>query len=300
MPAVLRLDYENLEIIVVDNGSRDGSVEYLKSLSRVTIVANAENLGYGVGKNLGVSAARGEYVLFLDNDILIENVGILKALLGLMDDDTGFVQVPLLDTGMDKTKYYGISFGMYGANAHMRPVHIDRILGYKEKTIEIGAATGASWFFRRSVWNDLGGLDESQPFNIDDIDIGPRAWIYGYKNLLYTKDRFIHLGINKTITARAYAQRFRYVFSGHARSILKNYTLMGVVRVFPIFLTYSFLKALKFMVLKHNSVVLLSFLSSVAFFVRNISDTLQHRRWIQSKRRSREDMFLKVKPPSFS
>ena len=62
----------DFELIIIDNGSTDGTIEYLKSLKgNVKPVFNSENIGYSKGNNQGIDIAKGEYVAFLNNDILL-------------------------------------------------------------------------------------------------------------------------------------------------------------------------------------------------------------------------------------
>ena len=67
------IDYE---IIVVDNGSTDGSIEELSSNSRVTFIPTGENLGFGRANNKGLEQAKGEYIFFLNSDTLLKNNAI--------------------------------------------------------------------------------------------------------------------------------------------------------------------------------------------------------------------------------
>ena len=64
---------KDFELILVDNGSTDGTVDYIKSLpyNNIKLIINEENLGYAKGNNQGIAAAEGEYIGFLNNDILL-------------------------------------------------------------------------------------------------------------------------------------------------------------------------------------------------------------------------------------
>ena len=64
------IDYE---IIVVDNGSTDGSIEALSADSRITLISTGENLGFGRANNKGLEQAKGEYIFFLNSDTLLKN-----------------------------------------------------------------------------------------------------------------------------------------------------------------------------------------------------------------------------------
>ena len=62
---------KDFELIIVDNSSTDGTVEYLKTLENVRLILNNENLGFSKGNNQGIQIAQGEYIAFLNNDILL-------------------------------------------------------------------------------------------------------------------------------------------------------------------------------------------------------------------------------------
>lgn len=295
IPAALSLIYPNKEIIVFDNGSDDGSVEFLKALAEVRVIENPENLGYSKGKNRAITYAKGEFVLMLDNDILIRDKDILERIVEKYTEETAFIQVPLLDIGKSKTGFYGIFFSIYGVNLHKKKVEIEKILNSKQKTIEIAGATGGCMFFRRKIWDELGGFDEVQTFNLDDIDIGPRAIIYGYRNFLYTKSYFLHLGIVHKQSAKLYANRFKLIFSGHARSMFKNYKIDNLIFHFPFFIFFQFFKSLKYSILKRNIFIFFAFCNSFFRFCKYFKSTLHERKIIQRKRKVKSDDFLKVK-----
>lgn len=299
IPPILKLDYSNYEFIIVDNGSTDGSIDFIKKFKKIKLVENGENLGYSKGKNIGVIRAKGEYVLLLDGDILIQNYTILDNLLSYCKENISFIQVPLLDIDKENTFYYGVYFSIYGSNMHRQTINIKRILNYKENIINIGSSTGGCCFFNKRNWHKIGGLDESQKFNIDDTDIGPRAIIYGFNNILYTKTYFIHLGINKVDSSEDYSNRFKLMFSGHARSMIKNYRLKNLFVRFPLLCLFQLTKAIRYSIKKRSGKVLLAFFYSLKIFLKNLQDTLKQRKIIQSKRVVKDDIFLKIKPPKF-
>ena len=298
VPSILKLNYPNYEYIVVDNGSTDGSIDFIKSFETIRLVENGENVGYSKGKNIGFREANGEYVLSLDNDILLPDQDILTKILNMHGKDTGFVQVLFTDVDNIYTKYYGIYFSFYGANLHLKPQDIEKIKNCK-KQIPIGAATGGCFFVSKKNWDYIGGFDESQSFNLDDMDVGPRAWMYGLKNYLYTESYAIHLGINKTQTAESYANRFRLFFSGHARSMIKNYQLSNLIICFPSLFAFQLVKSLRYSVKKTSPKILFAFLESVGFFMKNLPETLYQRKLVQSKRTIKNDLFLRIEPPKF-
>ncbi len=304
IPAILNLDYPNIEFLVVDNGSTDGSIKYLKDLNdtiknnQIRIIQNKENLGYSIGKNIGVSKATGDYILLLDNDIKIVDENILYDLLRFYPTNCAFLQVPFVDVDKEKTSYYGMYFTYYGIQI-LKPLHIKKVVSAKENLIATASFQGGICFFSKEKWELIGGFDESQKFNCDDIDIGPRSLIYGYNNYLYTNFYLIHLGINKKNTAEEYSNRFTSYFSGHARSMFKNYTLKNLIIRFPIFFAFQFIKSIRYSFKKRSIKIFFAFVWSIKYFLNNFPDTLRQRKMIQSKRIIKDDVFLKIKPPRF-
>jgi len=290
------LSYPNKEIIYVDNASIDGSVEYLKQFKNIQIVENKNNEGFNKGKNIGIQHAKGDYVLSLDGDILIQNTDIIEKLLQCATKDTGLIQLPLFDVDKDRTKYYGIYFAWYGINRNIPWASKEEILKLPGM-VPIGSATGACLFFKRDVWNKLEGLDESQVYHLDESDIGPRFSIYGYKNYLYTQRILIHLGVKHAASLKLYARRYLYLFSGEGRSILKNYSFWDTCACLTLFIFYQLIKSVRFALLKRNLSILKYSFSSVYIFISNLPQTLILRRKIQIERSTPADIFLKIKPP---
>jgi GT2 family glycosyltransferase len=299
LPNIRKLTFPNKEIVIFDNASEDKSCEYIMQFLEIKLIKSNKNLGYSKGKNEGVKECNGKYILMLDNDILILDDNILKKLINNYEKNIAFLQVPLVNLNETKTIFYGIFYSIYGVNLHKKPIEIEKIINSENEIIEIAGATGGCMFFLKTIWEEIGGFDESQKFNIDDIDIGARSIILGYKNYLYTKSYFLHIGIAHKNSKKLYAKRFKLIFSGHARSFLKNYKLTNVILLFPIFFIFQFFKAIKYSIYQKNIQVFFSFIYSFIIFIYNLPDTLRERRIIQGKRKIKKDIFLSIKPIKF-
>ena len=68
IPPILDLDYHNYEIVVVDNGSDDESIDFLRNHKRIRLIENKVNYGYSKGKNIGVKNAKYDYICFMDDE----------------------------------------------------------------------------------------------------------------------------------------------------------------------------------------------------------------------------------------
>lgn len=299
LPPLFGLSYPNYEILVIDNNSTDDSLEFLKTLEQIKIIENKVNLGFSRGKNIGVSNAKGDYVLLLDNDILIRDKNILNILIDNYSNKFAFMQIPLLDENESKTQYYGVYFPWHGITFLNKFIEMNKILNYPEKIIKVPAVTGGCMFFRKSVWNEIGGFDESQMFNIDDVDIGPRSYLFGYKNVLFTKNYFTHLRGRDSVSAENFIFRFKYLFSGHARAIVKNYKYRNILLRLPLLFLFIFVKTIRDVIKWKSPKVFYAFLFSFYLFIKNLPETLRQRKIIQKKRIVKDDIFLKIKSPKF-
>lgn len=157
------------KVIVIDNGSTDGTVEWLKeNYPQVQIVANKTNLGFTKPVNQGVTVSTADYFVLLNNDVRPEK-GYLKNAIRFFEDK----------------KVFAVSFNEHRSSW---PVvvwdgKIQFTRSEDKKTPRYSAwASGGSALFRRKIWDKLGGMNEIYaPFYWEDIDIGYRAWKMGYK-----------------------------------------------------------------------------------------------------------------------
>lgn len=88
LASALSQDYPNFEVVFIDNGSSDGSVDFVrKSFPRIEIINNQKNLGYAEGHNIGIQAASGEYIICMNPDIILEADFVSRAIKIMQKDD---------------------------------------------------------------------------------------------------------------------------------------------------------------------------------------------------------------------
>lgn len=295
IPPILKLDYPNYEFIIVDNGSTDGSIEFIKKFKKIKLIENGENLGYSKGKNIGVKHAKGEYILLLDNDILIGEKGLLIILLEFYKSkkNIGFASIPLIDSKSKGTTRYGCYYSFYGQTQN-KPIKLG-LLKELEKYFESPAPIGGDIFFKKSIWLKVGGYDESYLFNIDDYDIGARSILQGFKNYILNTKPFLHLGMDERINNKRWSWKYRYYFCGFGAVITKNYS--NPLKYLFYFNFFVLLKTIKNTFTRLTLRPLFSLIYSYYLFIKNLPNTLKQRKIIQSKRVINEDIFLKIKPP---
>lgn len=164
------------EIILVDDGSTDGTRAWLASLGpSYRVILNEKNLGYATANNRGAAQARGEFLVLLNNDLVlapgwIEPMLALHRRLGARAGLIGNVQ---RDVRTRATDHSGISINHKGKPEHdrYRPWWWLWPGSWRRAT----AVTGACLLVRRDLWGELGGFDESYVNGCEDVDLSLRA-----------------------------------------------------------------------------------------------------------------------------
>jgi GT2 family glycosyltransferase len=184
-------EYPGSEVIVVDNGSSDGSAEWVRAnYPSVRVEALPTNLGFGGGSNAGFRAAKNEIVVLLNSDMRVEP-SFLGPLLDGFVDETVFAVSCQIFLG-DKTKRReetGLTQGWWEDGglrvSHREDPAVDRLF-------PCFYGGGGSCAFDRAKFLELGGFDELlAPFYLEDTDLGYLAWKRGWK-VLYQPASVVH------------------------------------------------------------------------------------------------------------
>ena len=204
--AVLASMPDSSEVIVADDGSRDGTAELLaREVPDVRVVRLESNRGFAAAANRGVAAARGRIILLLNSDAVVE-AGALRAILAAFHDDPalGVAGARLLND--DGTPQWS------GGRAPTLPWMIGVVSGAgqlarffrgrgREHTRrEIDWVSGAAMAFRREVWRDAGPLSERFLFYCQDIDLCLRAHNAGWHIRVIDEARVVH-ALGATVSA---------------------------------------------------------------------------------------------------
>ena len=171
------------EIIVVDNGSEDGSVDFLRErFPQVRVLALDQNLGFGGGSNAGFQAAKNDIVVLLNSDMRVEP-GFLQPLLdGFQDEQTFAVSCQIfLSDPAKKREETGLTEGWWQQGS-LRVGH--RIEPEITQIFPCFYAGGGSSAYDRRKFLEIGGFDPLyHPFYLEDGDLGYVAWKRGWKTL---------------------------------------------------------------------------------------------------------------------
>jgi len=187
LDSVVRQGYADTQVIVVDNGSSDGTVNSVKDeYPAVTLLKNEKNLGAARARNMGIAAAAGKWIFTQDCDVVLEK-GFFSQAMGLLKaapEDLGIVQPKILCS--DKKTVY--SCGIYLSHVLKRFYDVGKGRPdrgeFSEKRPVFGACSAAA-FYRRSMLDKIkdanGYFDERFFFLVEDVDLSWRASQAGYK-----------------------------------------------------------------------------------------------------------------------
>jgi len=180
------------EIIVVDNGSTDGSVEFLRAaFPQVKVLALPTNLGFGGGSNAGFRAAKNRLVVLLNNDMRVAPDFLRPLVEGFRDPDVFAVtcQIFFSDPGKLREET-GLTQGWWQDGCVRVRHRIDAAIGDLYPCFYPGGGSSA---FDRDKFLELGGFDELlAPFYLEDGDLGYMAWKRGWKVLYQPRSVVYH------------------------------------------------------------------------------------------------------------
>jgi GT2 family glycosyltransferase len=174
---------DRLEIIVVDNGSTDGSVRHLQTLHpAVRLVENAENRGFAPAVNQGAAVAQGRYLAFLNNDMRLAPDWLTRMVAHreAAADDVVCVGSRILDWDGALIDFVGGAMGFHGLaaqTAFRQPA--EALEGRYPR--ELLFACGGAMLIDRAVFLDVGGFDPDYFAYFEDVDLGWRLWVMGHR-----------------------------------------------------------------------------------------------------------------------
>jgi Predicted glycosyltransferases len=179
---------EEYELIIVDNSSTDGTVDWLRKQKDVKVIYNNENLGFPKGCNQGIEISTGDNILLLNNDVIVTKYWLDNLIRALYSkDDVGAVGAvtnncsnhQVVDLGFkDLDEMFNLAAKYNKSNSSMWEQRLKLV--------------GFCMLIRKSIVNEIGGLDERfTPGNYEDDDYSVRIIKSGYK-LILCKDTFIY------------------------------------------------------------------------------------------------------------
>ena len=232
LESLCKVNYENFEIIVVDNNSTDGSIELVtKNYPSIILLKLNSNKGFAEPNNIGAKIANGKYLLFLNNDTIV-TPNFISEMVQVIENDKkiAICQSLLLkpdesiDSSGDFIDHLGVVYNSTKKTDEIR---------------EISSARGASMLIRKDVFDILEGFDEKFYVSFEDVDLGWRTWMIGYKVILTPKSVVYHVG-SQTIKTKKPEIAFHGFKNQLAMKITNFEPSIAIRNTFLFFIRYGF------------------------------------------------------------
>jgi hypothetical protein len=270
----------DFEIILVDNGSCDSSVEFVKKhFPEVRVISLTENRGFAGGNNVGIQHARGRYIALLNNDAKADSRW-LEELTNALDSH------PEIDFCASKIVFYdrhdlidtaGDYFSIAGSAGKIGHLDDSTKPEYNRMRPVFGACAGAA-IYRKAMLDEIGLFDEDFFLSFEDVDLSFRAQLHGHK-CLYFPSALVYHRVHATVGINSP----QYVYYGHRNSefvYLKNMPGWLFFKYFPMHLADIFI-SFGFFLFKGRG---LDFLKAKWDALRALPRVLRQRRQIQYER----------------
>jgi len=199
LDSVIAQDYENLEIIVVDNSSIDGSPEMIEREYRdVILIRNKENLGFGGGNNVGIKNAHGSYIVMLNNDTELDKTCISEMKKAIEKDKRYGSCASKIYLKFEEDTLDAAGIAIYPDGLSIGRGRLERGYLY-DREEEVFCASDCCCMYRREMLEDirLDGFDEYYDYDFfayaDETDVGWRAQIRGWRCIFTPNAKVYHM-----------------------------------------------------------------------------------------------------------
>lgn len=197
----------NLEVIVVDNASTDGSVEHIEeNFPDIRLIRNIGNQGFAAANNLGIAIAKGRLILLLNSDTIVHK-GALKTMTTFLDSSplVGLCSCRILNSdgsiqpNVRHFPSFGAMFHRYTVLKHFgllkrtRKYYKMKNFSY-DKSAEVDQLTGSVLMIKKDVLKKVGNMDENFFFYFEETDLCRRIQQAGFKNCFIPYGEVTHIG----------------------------------------------------------------------------------------------------------
>ena len=232
------------EIILVDNASTDGSVEFFENeyKNKITFIKNNENLGFGKANNKGAEVAKGKYIFLLNSDTLLINNAI-KILFNFMEKykKIGICGGNLYTQELEPTHSYKekITSLLTEFNHYLNPfIRIKKFFykkrddfNYTNNNLNIGYIIGADLMISKRIFLEIGGFDKEIFMYYEDVELCYRIKKQGLKVYNIPAAKIVHLE-GKSFDFKE--ERYRRQIQGKYKCFYKCYGIKSLKKLFYI------------------------------------------------------------------
>ncbi|HYA61252.1 MAG TPA: glycosyltransferase family 2 protein [Candidatus Acidoferrum sp.] len=263
LESLKEVNYPNLEIIVVDNASTDDSVDAVRSKFEVTIVENEQNLGFGGGCNSGLAVASGEYLLFMNNDVTVDDEFLTELIKVAETDPSVGIAGPKVYNYYKKHELCSAGGKIDLARGIMREFGVfEEDSGQYDRTRNVDFVTGCVMLVRKSLIDIIGVFDQQYFIYLDDVDFCIRASKAGFVTAYVPSSKIWH----KVSATFGYVSPLSFYYSLRNRIIFEKKYASDVQKfTFVVYFMYESALFFGYCVLRKRQELIRPFFSGLSW-----------------------------------
>lgn len=294
LPSLLSLNYKNYEVIVVDNMSADLSMEYVQGLENVKFISSGVVGGKNFGLNKGIENAKGEFLLFLDCDVKVDDSNLLVSLVQryYLLDSVGLISLALINEGEDNVYFYGSYLSKISFIKKNPRIKVEDLNIIDSK--KVVGVQGASFFGKKSIFDEIGYFDTTFSYGGEDVDVGIRSISKGYSNYIYTEILLTHIGMNERSDNKKFISKLSNGTAGLYSTMIKNYSITNLLVCMFIFIVYEFLRNAKDSILRKEVKIIYIYFKTLILLFEKRKKLIITRKINQKSRIIKRDVFFKL------
>lgn len=278
LSSALQQTYTDFEVVLVDNGSTDGSQELVKrNYPNVNLICLDRNYGFCKGNNIGIKAAKGNFIILLNNDTMVETDWLENLHMCIVSEpDIGFCASKMISY-YNKNLLDSAGDGFSVCGAGYKRGHFESSSKYDSNDRVFGASAGAA-IYKREMLDKIGLLDEDFFAIYEDVDLSFRAQLAGYK-CKHASNAVVYHKINSTLGKMSDF----YVFHGQRNAeyvYFKNMPKGLILKTLHHHLLYNLLAFIYFL-FKGKGMV---FLKAKYVFIKDFKKVLKKRKVVQQSK----------------
>ncbi|MGA2972307.1 MAG: glycosyltransferase family 2 protein [Candidatus Bathyarchaeia archaeon] len=283
LPSLFKMTWLNFRVYVIDNGSTDGSQDFVRrKYPKVELIETGANLGFSRALNLAVSKSNASFVCLLNNDMKV-TPNWLNVLMKDFQDPNVAVAVPKMYDFLGRLNSAGGACDFYGFAYNRGIGEIDR--GQYDQPCYVPYGCLGAAIIRKSVFDEIGYLDQTYVFYHEDVDFSWRLILRGHK-IAYNPRSVVYHHHMGTMMAIGRSRIIGLWERNRFRTLLKNYQTKTLLTVLP---TLAILKVLHMgyaLTVNKDANEIRAVFSAYVWNLRQIKDTIRERRRIQVSRRA--------------
>lgn len=278
LDSLFKTEYPYFSAILVDNGSTDGSMEFVKEkYPQVQLILNNKNLGFGKANTIGMKAGKSDFVAFLNNDTKVDK-GWLTPLVATLVENNSIAAVCSKLLFMENPHVInGVGGGMNYLGYGYDISTYENDDGTFSEARDVFFPTAAACLVRRSAFEEIGGFDKRIFMYHEDVDLGWRFWLSGYRVRCVPASFVFHAFGGTSLKSTNMEFRNNLGLRHALRSLIKNYELRTLVSTLPVFISLGVRTTVK----KKS----LEFVKCILWNIGVLPDTIRERLRVQKSRK---------------